>query len=90
MRRVTDFCTGWFPRGALLPDPAEGMTRLRAAAEDAGRDPATVSTTVFGAKPEAGYLDACRAAGLDRALLLLPSEGRDRVMPLVDCYAALI
>ena len=90
MRRVMDFCSGWFPRGGLLPDPAEGMARLRAAAEAAGRDPATVSATVFGAAAEAGYLDACRAAGMDRALLLLPSEGRDGVMPLVDRYAALI
>ena len=90
MRRVMDFCSGWFPRGAMLPDPAAGMERLRAAAEDAGRDPATVSATVFGASPEPGHLDACRAAGIDRVLLLLPSEGRDGVMPLVDRYAALI
>ena len=90
MRRVMDFCSGWFPRGALLPDPAEGMYRLSVAAADAGRDPATVSATVFGAPAEAGYLDACREAGIDRALLLLPSEGRDGVMPLVDRYAALI
>ena len=90
MRRVMDFCSGWFPRGAMLPDPAEGMRRLSAAAEDAGRDPATVSATVFGANPEGGYLDACRAAGIDRVLLLLPSEGRDAVMPLVDRYAGLI
>ena len=90
MRRVMDFCSGWFPRGAMLPDPAERMNRLSAAAAEAGRDPATVSATVFGAPAEAGYLDACREAGMDRALLLLPSEGRDGVMPLVDRYAALI
>ena len=90
MRRVMDFCSGWFPRGPLLPDPADGMARLRAAADAAGRDPATVSATVFGAKPEASYLDACREAGMDRALLILPPEGRDGVMPVVDRYAALI
>ena len=90
MRRVMAFCSGWFPRGALLPDPAGGMERLRAAAEGAGRDPATVSATVFGAPAEAGYLGACREAGFDRAVLRLPSEARDGVMPLVDRYAALI
>ena len=90
MRRVMDFCSGWLPRGPLLPDPAEGMGRLRAAAEAAGRDPATVSATVFAAEPDAGYLDACRAAGMDRALLMLPSEGREGVLPLADRYAALI
>ncbi len=90
MRRIMAFCSGWLPRGALLPDPADGMARLRAAAAEAGRDPATVSATVFGAPPEAPYLDACRAAGVDRALLMLPSEGRETVLPLCDRYAALI
>ena len=90
MRRIMAFCSGWFPRGALLPDPADGMARLRAAADAAGRDPATVSVTVFGAEPEEGYLDACREAGMDRALLILPPEGRDGVMPVVDRYAELI
>ena len=90
MRRVMDFCSGWFPRGALLPDPADGMSKLRAAAEDAGRNPATVSATVFGAPAEAGYLDSCREAGFDRAVLRLLSEDRDGVMSLVDRYAALI
>ncbi len=90
MRRIMAFCSGWLPRGALLPDPADGMARLRAAAAEAGRDPATVSATVFGAPPEAPYLDACRAAGIDRALLILPSEGRETVLPLCDRYAALI
>ena len=90
MRRIMDFCSGWLPRGALLPDPAEGMGRLRAAAADAGRDPATVSATVFGAPAEQAYLEACREAGIDRALLLLPSEGREEILPLVDRYAGFI
>ena len=90
LRRVMAFCSGWLPRGPLLPDPAAGMARLRAAADEAGRDPATVSATVFGAEPAAGYLDVCRAAGIDRALLLLPSAGREEVLPLIDRYAALI
>ncbi len=90
MRRIMDFCSGWLPRGALLPDPAAGMARLWAAAEDAGRDPASVSVTVFGAPAEQGYLEACGEAGIDRALLLLPSGGREEILPLVDRYAGLI
>ena len=90
LRRVMDFCSGWLPRAAMLPDPVDGMARLRAAAAEAGREPASVSATVFGAPPEAGYLDACRAAGIDRALLLLPSEGHETVLPLIDRYAAFI
>jgi hypothetical protein len=66
------------------------MKRLREAAEEAGRDIRTVSTTLFGAEPDAAYLERCRAAGMDRALFALPSEGRDTVVPLLDKYAAFV
>ena len=54
------------------------------------RTPAITGLNDIGAQAEDGYLDACRAAGIDRALLILPSEGREEVLPLVDRYAALI
>ena len=69
LRRVMEFCDGWFPRGREFDDPAEQMARLKAAAEEAGRDVRTVSTTLFGGKPE---------AGLRRAL----PRGRPRPLPV--------
>jgi probable F420-dependent oxidoreductase len=90
LRRVMDFGDGWFPFGQRGFDPQIGMQRLRAAAEEAARDIRTVSTTLFGAEPEAGYLERCRAAGLDRVLFALPSEGRATVLPLLDQYAAFV
>jgi probable F420-dependent oxidoreductase len=90
LRRVMDFCDGWFPRGRGFGDPEAEMRRLRSAAEEAGRDIRTVSTTLFGAEPEAGYLERCRAAGVDRALIGLPSEGRDAILPLLDQYVVFL
>lgn len=90
LRRVMDFCDGWFPRGRGGFDPQAEMKRLREAAEEAGRDVRTVSTTLFGAEPDAAFLGQCEAAGMDRALLALPSEGRDTILPLLDRYAALL
>jgi probable F420-dependent oxidoreductase len=90
LRRVMEFCDGWFPRGRSGFEPQAEMTRLRQFAEEAGRDPATVSTTLFGTRPEAGYVEQCRAAGLDRVLFALPSKGRDAVLPLVDQYTAFL
>jgi probable F420-dependent oxidoreductase len=87
LRRVMEFCDGWFPRGRGFADPEAEMRRLRRFADEAGRDFSTVSTTLFGAIPDATYLDRCRAAGVDRALLALPPEGRDKVMPVIDEYA---
>jgi probable F420-dependent oxidoreductase len=90
LRRVMDFCDGWFPRGRGFGDPEAAMRRLHSAAREAGRDIKTVSTTLFGAEPEASYLERCRAAGVDRALIGLPSEGRDAILPLLDKYAAFL
>jgi alkanesulfonate monooxygenase SsuD/methylene tetrahydromethanopterin reductase-like flavin-dependent oxidoreductase (luciferase family) len=90
LRRVMEFCDGWIPRGRGFADPQAEMRRLRGAAEEAGRDIKTVSTTLFGAEPEAGYLERCRAAGVSRALIGLPSEGRDRILSLLDEYAAFL
>ena len=90
LRRVMEFCDGWFPRGPGFADPQAEMKRLKSFADEAGRDIRTVSTTLFGAKPEAGYLEQCRAAGIGRALFALPSEGRDTVLPLIDKYTAFL
>jgi hypothetical protein len=45
---------------------------------------------LFGATPNAGYLEKCDAAGVDCALIALPPEGRDTILPLIDKYAAFI
>ena len=90
LRRVMEFCDGWIPRGRSFADPQAEMSRLRSFAEEAGRDIKTVSTTLFAARPEAEYLDKCRAAGVDRALLAMPPEGRDTVLPLLDRYTSFL
>ena len=45
---------------------------------------------MFAAKPEQEDLDKLAAGGVTRALMLLPSENRDKVLPLLDEYAAFI
>src|SRR5205085_1792904 len=59
-------------------------------AEAAGRDPQTISITIFGAKPERETLDQLEAAGVERAIFMLPAADRDTVMPLVDRFTGLI
>jgi len=90
LQRVVDFCDGWFPRGRAGDVIFTGLADLRARAARAGRDMKTISVSVFGAKPEAAALDRLEAAGVTRAILRLPSEPRDRVLPLLDQYAKLI
>jgi probable F420-dependent oxidoreductase len=89
LRRVVEFCDGWFPR-ARAYDPVAGLEDLRRVADEAGRDMSTISVTVFGAPPDAQTLESYAAAGIDRALVGLPSEGRDDVLALLDQHAALV
>ena len=90
LRRIMEFCDGWFPRGRNFGDPAGEMARFRAAAEEHGRDPKTLATSLFGAKADRAYLDACAAAGVDRGIFTIPTESRDKVLPLLDDLAKLL
>jgi probable F420-dependent oxidoreductase len=91
LQRVVDLCDGWFPRGRAGAEPVlAGMKELHARAAKAGRDPKTISVNVFAAKPERESLDRLAAGGVTRALLLVPSEPRDEVLPLLDRYATFL
>ena len=90
LKRVVEFCDGWFPRAGAGFDPAAAVTRLRTYAEKAGRDPATLSTTVFRAPPDAGALAGYRAAGIDRVLLEVPDLDRDGILRRLDELAPLV
>ena len=87
LRRVVDYGDGWFPRARGGFDPHEAVDRLRAVADEAERDMATLSISVFGAPADAALLDLYREAGIDRALLALPSEYASVVLPLLDSHA---
>lgn len=89
--RVVRIGDGWFPRGRYGEAKVlDGLTELRARATRAGRDPKTVQVTVFGTRPERAALEAYAAAGIDRVLFRLPSEGREAILPLLDKYAKLV
>ena len=87
LRRVVDYGDGWLPRARGGFDPHEGVGRLRAVADEAERDMATLSINVFGAPADAAVLGLYREAGIDRAILSVPSEGPDVVLPLLDSHA---
>ena len=90
LQRVVDFCDGWFPRGRN-PEALQGAWKeLRDIAAKKGRDLKTISVSIFAAPPDQAKLDDFRKAGATRSLLLLPPEGRDVVLPLLDQWAKFI
>jgi probable F420-dependent oxidoreductase len=91
LKRVVEFCDGWFPRaGRGGWEPKSAVTRLRQAAEAAGRDPATLSITVFAAPADAAALAAYREAGIDRVLLEVPDKSRDETLRAIDNITPLV
>jgi probable F420-dependent oxidoreductase len=90
LQRVVDFCEGWFPRARAADRILSGLAELRERAGKAGRDMKSISVSVFGAAGEAATLDRWREAGVTRAILRLPSEPRDTVLPLLDQWARFV
>ena len=92
--RVVEFCDGWMPiaRGAGQEGVlTEKIALLRKQAEEAGRDPSgiPVSLCIFG-RPDEALVSRMEEAGIDRLILNLPSDERDKVLPILDQYATLI
>jgi probable F420-dependent oxidoreductase len=90
LRRVVEYCDGWFPRFRPDFDAKHQVARLRRAAEAAGRDFGTLSITVFRPPPDAATLAAFREAGIQRVLLEVPDLGRDEILRVLDGYAPLL
>jgi probable F420-dependent oxidoreductase len=89
LRRVIEYCDGWFPRPRGGFDAVQGVARLRQMAEKAGRDPATITTIVFGAANDAKILESYDKAGIQSALLAIPDDSRDEILRYLDKIAPL-
>jgi probable F420-dependent oxidoreductase len=89
LRRVVEFGSGWLPRARGGFEPERAIARLRQAASAGGRDPATLTITVFNAPAEEATLAMYRQAGIHRVLLEVPDRGRDEVLRVLDRNAPL-
>ena len=87
--RVIEFCDGWMPIvGRMATGLAEKVMTLQRRAKEAGRGP--IPVTAFMAKPDPAALDGLEAAGVERAILGIPSDTPDKVLPLLDSYTKLM
>jgi len=86
--RVVEFCDGWMPIGIRAGNIVEGITDLRRRAEKAGRDPRSISVTIFGSPADEDAVNQYRAAGVERVTFGLPPADRETVLPLLDRYAS--
>jgi probable F420-dependent oxidoreductase len=89
LRRVVEYCDGWFPRPRGGFDPIQGVARLRQMADNKGRDFSTLTTIVFGAPEDARVLADYEKAGIQSALLAIPDLSRDEILRHLDKLAPL-
>ncbi len=89
LRRVVEYCDGWFPRPRAGFEAAQAVDRLSRMAEQKGRDFSTLSITVFGAPAEEKVLADYEKAGIQSALLAIPDLSRDEILRHLDKLAPL-
>jgi probable F420-dependent oxidoreductase len=82
---MVEFCDGWMPLATRMDITGE-VARVREAVADAGRDPAVFEITAYGSRP--GDLDGLAAAGVDRVVFNLRSQGVDETIPYLDRLAS--
>ena len=86
LRRVIKHCDGWLPRARDPEIIVRGIARLNELAQEAGRDPESISINVFAPRPDAELIDRFKSMGVARIVLWLPPEDRNAVSRRLDGY----
>jgi alkanesulfonate monooxygenase SsuD/methylene tetrahydromethanopterin reductase-like flavin-dependent oxidoreductase (luciferase family) len=89
LKRVVEYCDGWFPRPRQGFTGALAVERLKKMAEEKGRDFRSLTITVFGAPPEPAVLAEYQKANIQDALLGIPDGTRDEILAHLDKMAPL-
>jgi probable F420-dependent oxidoreductase len=91
-RRAIRYGDGWVPNASRphYEDVSDFLPEFRRMAQEAGRDPADLPVTIFGAAADSDRLKRYRDRGVARVVTMLPSAKADEVLPLLDRWAGLI
>jgi alkanesulfonate monooxygenase SsuD/methylene tetrahydromethanopterin reductase-like flavin-dependent oxidoreductase (luciferase family) len=90
LRRVVDYCDGWYPRATKDFDPAVAMQRLKTHADEAGRSMDDLTVSVFRAPADAQSLASYHDAGITRAIFEVPDAPRDDILKTLDEYTKIM
>ena len=91
-RRAVRYGNGWIPhsRRPQYEDVTDFLPQFRQMAAEAGRDPAEVPVTVWGAPENADRLRRYRDQAVARVVVSLPAEPAAKTLPRLDRWAELI
>jgi probable F420-dependent oxidoreductase len=88
-RRALRYGNGWIPIAGRAP-LAEALEKFRQMASEAGRDPASIPITAFGAAENLDEIRRFYDLGVARTVVSLDSEKEDIILPILDRWAKLI
>ena len=90
-RRALRYGDGWMPHRVrtTYADVSALLPKFREMAKEAGRDPASVPVTIWGAKEDESLLKRDRDDGVQRLVVSLDSANADKILPELDRWAKL-
>ncbi len=88
LRRIVRYGDGWLPRAMKPEIVTKGMARLAQFAEEAGRDPASISVSVFAPPPKDIVINQFRETAVERVILMIPPQDEAKTLARMDRYAA--
>jgi len=91
-KRAIAYGDGWIPHKARpqYGDVADFLPEFRKMAKEAGRDPASIPITIWGATEDRDLLRRYQDLGVSRVIVTLPSKPADALLGRLDRWAALI
>jgi probable F420-dependent oxidoreductase len=87
-KRAIAYGDGWMPIGGRGLDALTILPRFRQLAAEAGRNPDEVPMSVFAARQDQEQLKRYQDAGVDRAIFMVATFGRDEALKSLDAAAA--
>ncbi|MET8345217.1 LLM class F420-dependent oxidoreductase [Streptomyces microflavus] len=85
---IAEHADGWLPIGGR--GLTESVPKLRAAWEEAGRDPKDLQVVPYAVLPDPGKLAHYADLGIEDVVLQLPPAGEPEVLRVLDGYAAFL
>ncbi|MFZ4274134.1 LLM class F420-dependent oxidoreductase [Streptomyces arboris] len=85
---IAEHADGWLPIGGR--GLTDSVPKLRAAWEEAGRDPKELQVVPYAVLPDPGKLAHYAELGIEEVVLQLPPAGEREVLRVLDGYAAFL
>ena len=86
LRRIVKYGDGWLPRAMKPSMIREGMAKLQRLAEEAGRDPASISVSAFSPPSKQEVIEEYKDMAVERVILWVPPKDENDTLRRLDRY----